>query len=280
MSSGRQPTRRNRNIGTAKSGHGQDNELVIPDSWHDSLVFWEKLERHAIVTKDLDGVPVTIIVEGTRSDCVHPCTVEDLIHLLRYVPAQDLDGLEVFVLRQPKRKEQILEPVWGRLAYFAEMDQFSGPAIILEAQNLSRPIEKPRSMKPEEREELARLREDGHEFRANRRAFVAQPTLESARATQLYRTLLHEIGHWVDYLEKVRRPTLESGVELGVTEDLEARYFSRPKSEREAYAHRYADRMAEQLRKDGVIPFDRRLTRESLERDELSPADFVPDSTS
>ena len=27
---GYDPTRRNRNIGTAKAGHGQDNRLVIP----------------------------------------------------------------------------------------------------------------------------------------------------------------------------------------------------------------------------------------------------------
>ena len=37
------PSRRNRNIGTAKSGHGQNNRLVIPARWSDDRVFWEKL---------------------------------------------------------------------------------------------------------------------------------------------------------------------------------------------------------------------------------------------
>lgn len=35
--------RRNRNVGTAKSGQGQNNRLTIPESWSDGRVFDEKL---------------------------------------------------------------------------------------------------------------------------------------------------------------------------------------------------------------------------------------------
>jgi hypothetical protein len=35
------PIRRNRNIGTAKSGHGQDNRMTIPKIAHGSNDFWE-----------------------------------------------------------------------------------------------------------------------------------------------------------------------------------------------------------------------------------------------
>ena len=36
--------RRNRNIGTAKSGHGQSNKLTIPSRWTEDRVFYEVLE--------------------------------------------------------------------------------------------------------------------------------------------------------------------------------------------------------------------------------------------
>jgi len=34
-------------------------------------------------------------------------------------------------------------------------------------------------------------------------------------------------------------------------------YFARPSSEREAFAHRYADNLRETLEKNGVIPFSK-----------------------
>ena len=70
----------------------------------------------------------------------------------------------------------------------------------------------------------------------------------------MFRTLLHEVGHWVDYLEKVERPEA-AGVESFDT--LNDRYFSRPKQEREAFAHRYADELGNKLKKFGLLPFDR-----------------------
>jgi hypothetical protein len=37
--------RRNRNIGTAKSGHGQNNRMCIPKHWADGHLFYERLEN-------------------------------------------------------------------------------------------------------------------------------------------------------------------------------------------------------------------------------------------
>jgi hypothetical protein len=42
MRAGRDPRRRNRNIGAAKQGHGQDNRMVIPEPWADRRVFYER----------------------------------------------------------------------------------------------------------------------------------------------------------------------------------------------------------------------------------------------
>jgi len=42
---GRNPTRRNRNTGTAKQGHGQDNRHRLPRAWADSRYAEGELAR-------------------------------------------------------------------------------------------------------------------------------------------------------------------------------------------------------------------------------------------
>ncbi len=276
MTSTRKPTRRNRNIGTVKSGHGQDNKLVVPDPRWDSRRFYERLAEHRIITRNVDGREFHFFVETTLRDFVHPCTVDDLMHVLRRVPAADLEGLNVFVLRQPKRKEQILSPVWGRLVYEAEYGEWTGPAVILEAQDHSKPILKSRSLDPETSRELDRLRLDGHRIVSTKREHLIEITLESTRATQLYRTLLHEVGHWVDWLRSVKQPAARAKHPEKEAERLEDLYFACPKSERESFAHRYADTLAEHLRHLGTIPFDRIVNSGNLEKDGLRMEDFLP----
>ena len=84
--------------------------------------------------------------------------------------------------------------------------------------------------------------------------YIIQTDEKSTRNTQLYRTIIHEVGHWVDYLEKVERPEANGVESYAVLND---RYFSRPRQEREAFAHRYADELGDKLKKFGLIPFDR-----------------------
>jgi hypothetical protein len=200
------------------------------------------------------GRPFTILVEPTRADCIHACSVEDLFRVLGALPGPDLEGLGLLVLRQPKRKEQILSSVWGRLSYSLEIGRHQGPAVILEAIPLAQPMIWSRSLDPVGMAEQERLRQDGHTIRATRRGYLIETTAESVRATQLYRTLLHEIGHWNDYLRSVIRPAGATPYSFAALSD---RYRSRPCSEREAFAHRYAERMGGLLRTWGVIPFPR-----------------------
>jgi len=84
-------------------------------------------------------------------------------------------------------------------------------------------------------------------------------TPASIRATQLYRTLLHEIGHWVDFSEKVLAPAALVRGEHGL---LSEAYFSRTYEERESFAHTYAEARAAHLIKFGVIPFEPMLEGE------------------
>lgn len=222
---------------------------------------------------------VDFVVERTSRGCVHACTVEDIAYLLSHLPLQDWEGLSLFVLRQPKRKEALLNGVWGRLAYGGEIGRpqdgmFKGPAIFLESTEPDFGFSLTASMRPDSKAEFERLLKDGHIVTRKGRRFSLQCSLETIRNTQLYRTVLHEIGHWVDRLERVERPVAPPDWqkdEYDWRAELQAIYDERPPQEREASANQYADRMWTNLVAAGVIPFQRRL-----EFFDLDPADFVP----
>jgi hypothetical protein len=237
--SGRDATRRSRNIGTAKQGHGQNNRLSIPQSWHTTKIFVENLDAYTQSTVEIGGQAITILVEATRRDCEHACSAADIAHILRFVPPGDLRGLEMIVLRQPKRKEEVLSSVWGRWYPFIEIGARNGSTIFLEALALSRTLRWTRHLDPDQQRRLQLLRDDGHAIRDDGRFFHITSTLESVRTTQLYWTLLHEIGHHVDFSRD------EEGFE------------TKPSKDKEAFAGRYADEAQARLRAAGVIPFER-----------------------
>jgi len=246
---GYNPVRRNRNIGTAKQGHGQNNRLVIPDRLRSDRNWRELLNKHQLVTRTVGGRTFNFIVEDNRLGCVHACSVDDMCRVLSHIPPADLEGLDTLVLRQPTRKQRALSPVWGRLIYSADLGYPGrkslsfGPTVFIEARDPEKTLDWSTSLDPDRQLELDRLRRDGHVIEQVGGRHVFHITLANIRATQLYRTLIHEIGHWVDWLEKVERPT-EQG---GDYEALMDAYFSRPSKEREAFAHRYADETRERL---------------------------------
>jgi hypothetical protein len=173
------------------------------------------------------------------------------------VPEEDLEQLQAVVFRQSTRKQKIGAPTWGRLDYWAELKSgqvviSKGPTIFLEAVKTVENWKLPRSESPQESRERSRLIEDGHEIRSTRRQFEVSSGLKACRNTQLYRTLLHEIGHWVDWLTKVERPSKDADFER-----LSERYFQRPAVEREVFAHRYADLLRQELQREQRIPFNR-----------------------
>jgi hypothetical protein len=257
MQSGRNATRRNRNIGTAKQGHGQDNNLTIPLRSHPTLTFYyENLKNFKSVTRALGNGSFTFLIEETRADCYHACTVDDIAHVLKFVPAADLAGLNLIVLRQPKYKEEILKPAWGRWFPFVEIGKYQGAALLLEAANTTNPLLWKKSLTPDDEKELERLQEDGHIITTTKRHYVISATLETIRQTQLYRTLLHEIGHHVDYS---RDPDM---------------FERKNRAEKEAFAHRYAKTLREDFLKRNIIPFARKLSRAQIEIAGLRLSDF------
>jgi hypothetical protein len=259
MRPGWNPTRRNRNIGTAKQGHGQNNRLVIPSSWRDRNAFWGNLTRYVAVVRTVHGRDFAVLVEPTRKECAHACTVDDVFQVLQFIPSRDLSGIEFLILRQPKRKEEALAGCWGRLAYLVEIDQYQGPTIILEAVDLRQPMRWSKSLRPDDAAELERLRQDGHRITSTQRNHIVQCTFDSVRSTQLFRTLFHEVGHWVDYLD---------------TLGCDSRYDRKPKADKEAFAHRYAERLRKELTSKKLIPFPRILNPRRLSKDGLQKEHF------
>jgi hypothetical protein len=257
---GQNPTRRNRNIGTAKQGHGQNNQFVVPQSWHTDRLANQTLGKFQKIESNLAGRKLTFLIEETNGGCQHPCSVADVYQIFKHIPFADWAGLQTIVFRQPSKKQRLLNPVWGRLFYFAQIGQRTGkylsegPAIILEAMPPEGKFVWSRSLGPEDAAELSRLVEDGHKTERSGKEHVILTTANANRQTQLFRTVLHEVGHWVDYLEKVERPS-DDGIES--FDALNDRYFARPRQEREAFAHRYADELGLKLRTFGIIPFER-----------------------
>jgi hypothetical protein len=225
--------------------------MAVPKVAHGENYFWERVENARLVNRIISRKLVKFFVQPTLKDCVYACTVDDIARMLSLTSQSDWEGIEAVLLRQPRRKEQILVPVWGRLAYAAQLVNkrgiavYSGPVVIIEAVNPSRPIKHGKSLSPVDIDEIERLRIDGHQVLPRNRNHTVVSTLENCRTTQLYRTLLHEIGHWLDFLEKVKRPAaaFENDLNTDAYENLLVRYHGRPSQEREQYAHAYAERV-------------------------------------
>jgi hypothetical protein len=228
--------------------------MVIPSNWRDSRTFWERLTRFNVIFRTVHGRNLPFVVEPTRSGSVYACTVDDVATLLNLAPIEHVFGIQGVILRQPKRKEELLSPVWGRLAYAVNVGPISGVAILVEAVHLPLTLRWPTRLDLARQEELERLRLEADQVELNGRHHVLHFGLDSVRAVQLYRTILHELGHWVDYYEKVH---VHSRVDDAYWTELRKAYFRRPVSERESFANRYASELAKGLRARLRLPFPR-----------------------
>lgn len=250
------PTRRNRNIGTAKQGYSKDNKLVIPRPAVVMKSFYERLTTYTKDSRTINGNRFQFVIEETRENSIHSCTVNDIAEILRHIKPVDYSRLKLIVLRQPKRKEEILNSVWGRLIYLYDFEGEVQPAIIIESQEIGKTLKWSTSLKPDFQKELERLSNDGHKIERTKREFLISSTTESIRSTQLYRTIPHEIGHYKHFLEEVGEiedsPDTETYEEYEIRED---KYHNLNTDIKEKYAHNYADEFKTQMTKIGVLPF-------------------------
>lgn len=252
---GHNPTRRNRNIGTSKQGHGRNNRMIIPWPASSMKCFYERLGNYRKIVKQVGDNAFTFVVETPRTHSFHACSIADVIRILENVPHDDIDDLDLIVFRQPKRKEEILSPVWGRLIYSYEFENKTKAAVILEAVNSEKRLRWPRNLSVDNQKEMARLMEDGHPFQETRRYFETGFAPAATRNTQLYRTLPHEIGHYVHYLNTVERPGRGDG-NFDKWKKRHDKFWSIPASEKERFAHDYAETLRRKLFDSDIIPFE------------------------
>jgi hypothetical protein len=251
----RNPTRRNRNIGTSKQGHGKNNKLTIADPRGILKSFYERLSNYEKIKKIINGHDFLFIIEATRETSKHACTINDIETIIEQIPKEDYGELKFIILRQPKRKEETLSLTWGRLIYSYEFEGNYFPAIILDAIDFTKKFKWTNKLSIDSQKELERLKEDGHEIENDGRNFVAEYKIENVRNTQLYRTLPHEFGHYAQYLELVERPGSE-GEEFETWKARFDKYFEIKNTEKEEFAHNYAKKLKEKLIKDKIIPFE------------------------
>lgn len=268
------PTRRNRNIGTGKSGLSQDNRLTIPSRWADFKVFWERLNDPAICPIEVKGHPITLFVEPPRKGSLHAVTPQDIIAVLEWVQQDHLEEIELIVLRQPKRKEEILKSAWGRFVYYADLGKYSGPGIYIEAIEVGRVLKWGDKLTPFEKKELELLAFDGHRIEKVNRGYHIHTTPETVRNTQLFRTLPHEIGHAVDYLTNSLEPSINADTE-SESEYISDAYRSKPTLDKEEYANRYAKEFYQTNCNAGRLPFKLIVDEERLLAMGLNPEWFI-----
>lgn len=248
------PTRRNRNIGTENQGFSQNNKLKIATPYGTLKSFYERIENYQKEKRTVNGHEFIFITEKTRNDCFHPCSVNDVVKMIQHIPKEDYGRLKFIIFRQPKRKEEIISPVWGRLIYSFEFEDGYFPAIILDAIEVGKKLIWFKKQTLEDQKEFTRLKKDGHVFTENKRNFASELTLEHSRSTQLYRTLLHEFGHYAHYLEIVEKPG-KADEDFEEKEIRDQFYMNLPKVEKEKFAHQYADQLRKKLVDNKIIPF-------------------------
>lgn len=253
----RNSVRRSRNIGTVKQGYKRRKEFGLPYYWHEEKVFWEKLSDYKKVKRNIKGEEFTFVVEKTRENCFHACTVDDVQEILKHIPLDIYEDLRTIIFRQPKRKEEIFSLVWGRLAFGFGFEKEIKSAILLEAVDYDYRVNVwSKKLNPDAQKELQRLKNDGFEIVETKRNFEVITTLENVRNVQLYRTLLHEIGHYVHWVADVEK------------------FDTLPSSEKEVFAHRFADTVKAELKSKNILPFPRKLERTSIIKDGLDLSDF------
>ncbi|MCD7900599.1 MAG: hypothetical protein LUH22_12220 [Bacteroides sp.] len=255
----RDNTRRNRNIGTSRQGRGQNNKMKVPSPFYSSdwRVFYERLTNYKSYRQTINRHEFLFLVEELKKGFQHACTVDDVCEIIKHIPKEDYGLLDLVVFRQPKKKEVLLSPAWGRFVYSFRLQNDYFYAIILEAFDETDEIKWSKKLSVEKQKELLRLKKDGHPFVEEKRYYKAPMQLEYVRNTQLYRTIPHEFGHYVHYYNNVTKHDTEEEE----FEEWERRYNAHvnlPKAVKEAFAESYADRLQARLLKEKIIPFPRK----------------------
>lgn len=274
------PTRRNKNIGTKKQGFSQNNKFVIPDRYKNGewVSFSEDLINPVIIPININDHELALIIEPTYENYTYSCTPQDIIKILSLFPVQHFEetDLKIIIMRQPKNKDEIVSPVWGRFSYYQSFAQYDGAAITLESMKAGLTLKWSKKLSVFSMKELDMLRNDGHQVEALKRYFLIQTTPESIRNTQLFRTIPHEIGHAYDYYINSMKPSMEAWDRGDEAEDeyISNVFNSKPQLDKEEAANRYAKEFHEKHSMTGGLPFAQIYDEDALKDMGLDPKWF------
>ena len=272
----RDPTRRNRNQGTAKRGHSKDNEFVVPSGREWWRTYADGLRDFVQVERFVDGRPLLFLVEPVENGYVHPCTPDDVARILEMLPPQATAGpypLRAIIMRQAPQKESILWGAWGRFSPSVDVGPVEGAVIFLEAAKPQAEWTWPAKLSFENQGEVRRMEALLERVPGKGNIHRYKMGFAGLRRWVLYHTLIHEVGHWMDYRRLVVWP-----YERGETELVEAidAYWQRPRIERESFAHRFSDEWRDALaRRSWGIPFAQQLYAPRLKEEGLDPSWFA-----
>jgi hypothetical protein len=167
------------------------------------------------------GTEIPLLQEHLLPVFAHALSLQDIEETLARVPVADLEGISWILQLQPTRKELVLRNSWAIYFHDLEIGRKRGEAIVL---NARRPDERffwDSSLRPVDTRELNKLRDEGHRVDKAKNGYWIVSPLQAISATQR-RSLLHEVGHHVDYARGHER------------------YLSQTVQAQEAFAERYA----------------------------------------
>lgn len=257
--------RRDGHRGRDRADRGRTNAFGIPSALPGPRI---------VVRRRVGNHSLTFLIERPLPGFFHACTIDDICGVLELAPPGDLQRVRLILLNMPTRKQRIFRSVWGRAIHWAEWGRWRGPAITLEAQRTHEVLRLVRSQPPETAAELDRLRRDGHRVTLEGRRWRIETSPTAIRNTQLFHTLLHELGHHVDYVRSVLRPS-DWCEDQALAHRLDRAYFARPTLQRELFAHRYAEEIGARI----GPRFPSRFDFAGMRRCALDPAWFRPGSS-
>lgn len=184
--------KRNRNIGTKKSGFKKQSNYKIPDKFLSES--YSKADKSQVFVHNR---PITFYIDKLKNGYDHACTIEEVISVLNQLPAEDVCGIKNIYFHQPSRKKEIFTPMWGSLRYYAGPN-FS-PIIIINAQKIPFVYKSNLEVIPFWKDELEFLKKNCESYTLTKRKHILVFQKEHIKQIQLYRTVPHEIGHWVDF---------------------------------------------------------------------------------
>ena len=275
--SGWNPSRRNKNIGTKKSGYSQNNHLNIPERRKDYRSFYDDLVSPVIIPLKIKGHELKIFVEPVRQGYIHSCTPQDIEEVLKLIPIKHLKNIEIYVLRQPKVKDEKISAVWGRFSYSSDLDNSYSNGIYIEAAPINMELKWNKKLSVFSMKELNLLKKDGHKIETTKRHHIIKTTPKTVRNTQLFRTLPHEIGHSVDYDRNFSTPYFEAYDRYDNFDEadyIENIFNSKTALDKEEAANRYAREFYEKYSRSGELPFEQLYNEKLLIEKELDPTWF------